>query len=148
MAPPISASSSEGARPPRLLWFRDWAGFATDVLIGRQIGDRRFSGHRHDGFGGSKIKTRNGDPWNLLSDRSFDGAHHRDFIRRHESERIASRRGAAGATDAVNVVLWLLRHIVVDDVRDAGNIESALRDISCHQNPDRTRLEILQRAGS
>src|SRR5256885_1855531 len=55
---------------------------------------------------------------------------------------------ANGSSNAVHIVLWLLRHVVVDDVTDAGDIESALSDVCRHQHADLARLEVFQRSGS
>ena len=57
-----------------------------------------------------------------------------------------SLRRAARATDAVHVILGLLRHVVVDDVRDAGDVEPALRDVRRDEHAHLAALEILERA--
>ena len=44
-----------------------------------------------------------------------------------------------------NVVLGVLRHVVVDHVRDAGDVEAARRDVGCHQDLVAAALEAFQR---
>ena len=81
----------------------------------------------------------NGDARYLLSDHALDGAHHRDLVRRHERERVTGRRRASRSPDAVDVILGLLRHVVVDHVRDAGDVEPALRDVRRDEHADLSR---------
>ena len=71
-----------------------------------------------------------------MSDHAFNGAHHGDFVGRHEGHGVTGRSSPTGAADAVHIVFSLLRHVVVDDVRDAVDVQTALRDISCDQHAD------------
>src|SRR4051812_12373132 len=79
---------------------------------------------------GPKVEPRHRNPGNRLADDAFYGANHRDLVGRHEGEGVAFLGGATGAADAMDVVLRLLRHIVVDDVRDAADIQPSLGDVS------------------
>src|SRR6476620_12494630 len=76
-----------------------------------------------------EIKARNRNPRNRLTNYPLDLPNHRDLIGRHEGERVSLAGGAAGAADAVHVVLGLLRYVVVDHVRDAADVEAALSDV-------------------
>ena len=63
-----------------------------------------------------------------------------------EADGVAFCAGARGAADAVDVVFWHLRHVVIDDMRDMWNVEAARRDIGCHQNAVFLVTEILDDA--
>ena len=51
----------------------------------------------------------------------------------HEADRVADRVRAAGAADAVHVVFGLRREVVVDDVRDAVDVDAAGGDVGRNQ---------------
>src|SRR5205814_8546055 len=144
-APRISASSCDGGRPSIPSLFLGWDGFAIDSWH-RYVDRTRLgrNGHRRLG-GGAEVVTRDGDAWDLLADGPLDGAHHRDLVRRHESVRVPGCRGAARPTDTVHVVLGLLRNIIVDDVRNARDIEAALGDVGRHEDTDLTGFEVVER---
>ena len=63
----------------------------------------------------------------------------------HEADRIADRMRAAGAADAVDVILGLLREVVVDDVRDAVDVDAARGDVGRDQHRALARLEAFER---
>lgn len=71
---------------------------------------------------------------NFLSDKPFDGFHVPAFLRHHECERVALGFHPAGAPDPVNIILGVLRHIVIDDVANLGDIEPASSYIGGHQH--------------
>src|SRR5688572_8107705 len=50
----------------------------------------------------------------LLADEPLDGRHMRPFLGGHDGECVARRLRAAGAADAVNVILRMLRHVEID----------------------------------
>lgn len=52
--------------------------------------------------------------------------------------------GTRGATDAVNVALWLVRNVVVDDVADVVNINAARCNVGGNQDAGLTTLEVSQ----
>ena len=52
------------------------------------------------------------------------------IFRRDEADGVAFRFRAAGATDAMNVVLGMHRKIEVDHVRDAFDVDAARGDVS------------------
>ena len=61
--------------------------------------------------------------------RLLDGAQHAPFAGRHEQDSRALASGATGAADAVDVGFGIVGNVVIDDVGDAFNIETARRDI-------------------
>src|SRR3954469_5927528 len=65
---------------------------------------------------------------NFLPDKSFNCLQGRNLFPVHESEGIADILGATGPADAVHIILRMLRHIVIDDMTDAGDIKPARRD--------------------
>ena len=56
--------------------------------------------------------------------------------------------GAAGAPDAVHVIFRMLRHIVIDNVTDAGDVESARGDIGRDHDFVFAALESFERLDS
>ena len=95
-----------------------------------------------------EVVTRHRDSRNRLADHSLNRAHHRDLVGSHESIRVAFLRGAPGAANTVHVVLGLLRHVIVDHVRDARDIKAALSDIRGDEHRRLAVLEVLQRSGT
>ena len=57
----------------------------------------------------------------------------------HQRERVARRVHAAGAADAVHVVLGRVRHVEVDDVRDVVDVDAARGDVGRDQDRRRGR---------
>merc|ERR1719198_772288 len=57
-----------------------------------------------------------------------------DALARDEGCGDALAAGATRAADAVRVALDVLRHVVVDDVLDALDVDAAPRDVGRHQN--------------
>ena len=52
----------------------------------------------------------------------------------HQGDRNALGAGASGTSDPVHVGLLVVRALVVDDVRDAGDVDSAGRHVGGHQD--------------
>jgi hypothetical protein len=70
---------------------------------------------------------------------------HRQFIDGcNDRDRLAPIAGSTGATNAMHVVFWGVRNIVVNDVRHSIDIKAAGRDISSNQNPRSTIAKIPQ----
>ena len=69
------------------------------------------------------------------------------FLGGHQGEGVAFGLGAAGAADAVHVVVGMLRHVVVDDVRDGGNIDAARGDVGRDHDLVLAGAETFQRLG-
>ena len=67
------------------------------------------------------------------------------LISRDEREGVAFfvRRQAAGAAHAVNVVVTVLRDVVVDDVRDAADVDPSADDVGGDQHADFATAERL-----
>ena len=76
----------------------------------------------------------------LLGD-ALDDAQHVPLARAHEQDRVAAAAGAAGAADAMDVGLGVVRNVVVDDVRDALDVEAARGDVGRDQDVDLAVLE-------
>jgi len=64
----------------------------------------------------------------------------------HERHGTTLLARAAGAPDAMHVVLRNQRQIEVDDQRQRDDVQSARRDIRGHEHSDATGLEIVERA--
>jgi hypothetical protein len=75
-------------------------------------------------------------------DRVYQGLLHRS----HKRVRAAGRLSPSGPADAVDIVFGLDRHIVVDDVRNAFDIEPACGDIGGNQDTCPSMPKGLQRA--
>ena len=52
-----------------------------------------------------------------------------DFLRGENGEGIADVLRATGAADAMDVILGMPRHVEIDDVGDAGDVEAARGDV-------------------
>ena len=66
------------------------------------------------------------------------------IFRRDETDRIADCVRAAGASDAVDIILGVHREIVIHDMRDPIHIDAARGDVGRHEHPDGAGFEILQ----
>ena len=53
---------------------------------------------------------------------------------------------AGGPADAMDICLWLHRHVEVNDVCDVGDVNAARRDIGCNQHADMAIREVVQGA--
>ena len=60
----------------------------------------------------------------------------------------AGHAGPAGAADAMDVILGMDRHVEIEDVGQALDVEPARRDVARHQELDLAGLELLQRLGA
>ena len=58
----------------------------------------------------------------------------------------AGQPGAPRSTDAVDVILGVVRHVVVDDVADAGHVEPARGNVGGDEDDDRPRFEAVELA--
>ena len=75
----------------------------------------------------------------------FDGLERGNFLAVHERERVAHVLGAAGAADAMDIIFRMLRHIVIDDVTDAGDVEPARGNIGRDHHLVFAALESFER---
>ena len=70
-------------------------------------------------------------------------------LRGDEADGVADGVRAAGAADAMDVILRVHREIVVHHVRDAVHVNAARGDVRRHEHAHGAGLEILQaRAGA
>jgi len=60
----------------------------------------------------------------------FDRLQRGQFLPVHESKRVTDVLRAAGAPDSVDIILRMFWHIVIDDVTDSCDVETARSDIS------------------
>ena len=81
-----------------------------------------------------------------LARRALDHTQHVAFARRDEQDRLAAAAGAARAADAMHVGLGVVRHVVVDDVAHALDIEPARCDIRGDDDIDLAALQSRDRA--
>ena len=82
---------------------------------------------------------------NFLADEVFDRLQCSDFFAVHQRKCVAHILRASGSADAMNVIFRMFRDIIIDDVTDAGNVESARRDISRHHHFVLAAFESFQR---
>ena len=61
-----------------------------------------------------------------------------------DGEGFARASGAAGAADAVDVVLGMDRHVEIEDVADVGNVEAARGDVGCDEQLQLAGAKALQ----
>ncbi len=67
------------------------------------------------------------------------------LVRRHQGDPGAGSSGAGGPPDAVHVALVVLRRVVVHDVADPLEVETAGGDVGRDQDPRLPALEALER---
>jgi hypothetical protein len=63
----------------------------------------------------------------------------------HEGKRISVFVNPSGTADPVDIVIRACRHIVIDDVGNAQDIDTAGGDIGRHQDLDRAVTESFER---
>lgn len=81
-----------------------------------------------------------------LTDKLFDLAYILFFIVRDKGHRDAGFRGPSGPADAVNIIFRECRGIVIDNMRNAVNVDAAGREVGGHKDPYMTLFERLKRA--
>ena len=69
-------------------------------------------------------------------------------LRRADHDRLARPPGAAGAADAVDIVLGVAGHVVIEHVADRRNVQPARRDVRSDQEFQRAVAEAVQRPGA
>lgn len=80
------------------------------------------------------------------ANEAFESAQDAVILGRRETERVANRVRASSAADAVYVILGMFGEVVIDDVRDAIDVNTASGDVRRDEHTNRAALEILQRA--
>ncbi len=83
-----------------------------------------------------------------MPDETFDRLKRGNFFAIHEGECVADLLRASGSPDAVDVIFGMLRHVVIDDVTDAGDVEPARGDVGCDHDFVLARLESFERFDS
>src|SRR5580704_18576045 len=87
--------------------------------------------------------------WNRLADQFFDRRDGFGVVRSgDDGDGGAVSPGAAGAADAVHVVVGMDRHVEIIDVADVGDIEAAGGDVGGDQERDFVLAELLERCGA
>ena len=74
-------------------------------------------------------------------DEPLDVAQEHVLVDAHQRDRLALVAGAAGAADAVHVILGHVGQVVVDDVRQLVDVDAAGRDVGGDHHLDLARLE-------
>ena len=82
--------------------------------------------------------------FDLLVDEALHGLGEFDFVGGEEGEGIAFGLGAAGAADAVHVVLGIFGDAVVDDVGDSGDVDAPCGDVGGDEDIVGAFLESLE----
>ena len=84
----------------------------------------------------------------LTSDRSshnsFEFSDHVTVLWCDQCERITLPMGAAGAADAMDISVGCVRHIVIDDVRNALHVQSACSNVRGNHDVVGSVLKSLQ----
>src|SRR5690606_32518012 len=68
------------------------------------------------------------------------------LVRETDRHRLAGTASAAGAADPVDVVLGMDRHVEVEDVADARDVEATGRDIGSHEKLELAVAEAVEDA--
>ena len=93
-------------------------------------------------LGGSRLAV---DPRDVMVEQPFDRLDRFDIFRRDQGCGEAFAAGAAGAPDAVDIVLGMDRNVVVEDVADVGDVEPAGGDVARGEKGDRAVAEGVER---
>ena len=80
-----------------------------------------------------------------LVDQFFNCAQGGSLFFCAERDRDSRGAGSSRSADSMNIILRLDRHVVVDDVADSGNVDSARRDIGSDKNIDASSSKQIQR---
>ena len=84
-------------------------------------------------------------PRNFLSNEMLNRLQRGQLLAVHQGESVADVLGATSPSNAMDIILRMLRHIIIDDVTDAGNIESARGDIGRDHHLVFSALESFER---
>src|SRR3954453_18998526 len=85
---------------------------------------------------------------NGLADQLLDRGHRLGIEGGDDGDRSPGAAGAAGTTDAVNVVVGMMRHIEVEDVADDGDIEAAGGDVGGDQHRNLPLSKLVEGRGA
>lgn len=81
-----------------------------------------------------------------MSHDTFESPNHILVFIGDQRERVAGALRASRATDAMDVGVGGIGHVVVDNVRDAVNVETARRDVGSDHDMKVSRFESVKRA--
>src|SRR5437899_2849569 len=84
----------------------------------------------------------------FLADQGDDGGDETAILWRCDGKGAALEPGTAGTADTMNIVLGMDRHVEIEDVRQALDVETARRNIARDQQADLVVLEALKRLGA
>ena len=73
------------------------------------------------------------DARDFLADQLLDRGDRLAVGRSDQRDRGAGTAGAAGAADAMHIVVGMMRHVEIEDVADGRNVEAAGGDVGRHQ---------------
>jgi hypothetical protein len=85
-------------------------------------------------------------PDNATADESLERAECILIFGGDEADRVADGMRATGSPDAVHVILRVHREVIIHDVRNTVDVDTARRDIGGNEHAHGAGLEILQRA--
>ena len=80
-------------------------------------------------------------PWNCLASQTLDGADGLAVDRRDDRNCGAASPGPAGAADAMDVIVGVVRHIEIEDVAHLRNVQAARGHIRRDQQLNFTAAE-------
>src|SRR5450631_2960248 len=96
--------------------------------------------------GPSRLESLGVAHLDLAVDEPLDGGEERTILGAHQRQRLSGLARAAGAADAVHVILGNVRQVEVHDVRKILDVEAARGDVGRDQHLHLAFLEILERA--
>ena len=85
------------------------------------------------------------DARDLSADQVLDSAQQLRVVGRCQREGAAAFTGAAGTADAVDIVFRIERHVEIEDMGQAPDVQSARGHVAGDQQRDLTVAEALQR---
>src|ERR1035441_6004088 len=81
----------------------------------------------------------------FLTNETFDGEHVGAILGGHDGEGVAGMLRPARAPDAMDVILRMLRHVVVNDVAHVRDVQPARGDVRRHEHFKSSVAEPLER---
>src|SRR5215210_5968897 len=132
------------ARRAAFAIFSGFAGLARRPRLAGFTRGSRLRGGSSGGFGRFDRFGRGADAGDLGSGELFDGRNLIGIGRRGERNGDAGHPRAAGAADAVDIIVGLPRHVEVDDMADAFDVEAARGDVGSDEDVDFARLKAVE----